>query len=109
MVRRVTAIDPTVVIERMARRLRAEGAEHPVAAALAVAARGHARLTAHEYAASVGLPVDLIDSAETGGIAFSDLPMVVGEQTGAIGADLLSLADLEASWRTDPPIRAAAP
>jgi hypothetical protein len=107
MVRRMTAIDPTVVIERMAGRLRADGAQHPVAAALAIAARGHARLAPEEYAASVDLPIGLVDSAETGDVAFSDLPSTVGEQAGAMGIDLLALVDLEATWRTDPPIQAA--
>lgn len=102
-------IDPTVVIERMARRLRAEGAAHPVAGAVALAARGHARMDAGEYAEAVGLPVEVVGSAESGDISFGQLPATVGEQAGALGADLLALADLEASWRNGLPASAAGP
>lgn len=105
----MTAIDPTVVIERMARRLRAHGAQHPVAGAVSVAARGHARMAPEVYAAAIGLSREAVESAESGEIAFGELPSVVGSQAGALGVDLLALADLEATWRNDPPALAADP
>ncbi len=105
----MSAIDPTVVIERMARRLRADGAEHPVAAAVSVAARGHACLGLHEFADAVELPAELVRSAELGSVAFGELPAAIGAQVGETGADLLALADLEAEWRNAPPIVATGP
>lgn len=102
----MTAIDPTVVIERMARRLRDEGAAHPVAGAVALAARGHACLPLPEFAASVGLAVENVRSAELGWVAFGELPAAIGAQVGETGADLLALADLEVEWRRSPPARA---
>ena len=105
----MTAIDPTVVIERMARRLRSQGVANPVAGAVSVAARGHVRMAQPEFAAAVGLPVELVRSAETGVVPFGELPASMGEHVGATGADLLALADLEAVWRNDPPIRPNGP
>jgi hypothetical protein len=95
----MTGIDPTVVIERMARRLRADCAPHPVAGAVAVAARGHACLALHEFADVMCLPVEAVRSAELGLVAFGELPAAIGAQVGATGADLLALADLEVEWR----------
>ena len=105
----MTPIDPTVVIERMARRLRADGAAHPVAAAVSVAARGHACLALHEFADEVELSPEIVRSAELGSVAFGELPAAIGAQAGETGADMLALADLEAEWRNDPPASAAAP
>jgi len=105
----MSSIDATVVIERMARRLRAGGAQHPVAAAVSAAARGHACLPLHEFADAVELPAETLRSAELGSVAFGELPAAIGAQVGETGADLLALADLEAAWRNDPPIVAAGP
>ncbi|MEZ5247176.1 MAG: hypothetical protein R2707_18965 [Acidimicrobiales bacterium] len=105
----MSGIDPTVVIERMARRLRADRAPHPVAGAVALAARGHTCLTLHEFAAVVDLPAATVRSAELGCVAFGELPSAIGAQAGETGADLLSLADLEVEWRSGPPASAAAP
>lgn len=103
----MTAIDPTVVIERMARRLRASGAAHPVAAAVSVAARGHTRMPVEEFAVAAELPAEFVRAAERGVVAFGELPPAIGIQVGDTGADILALADLEASWRDGPPSRAA--
>ena len=105
----MTPIDPTVVIERMAKRLRSEGATHPVAGAVAVAARGRARLDQAAFAESAELPVDLVRSAEQGELALGQLPSRIGTVISATGADLLALADLEATWRNGQPIREARP
>jgi hypothetical protein len=103
----MSSIDATVVIERMARRLRAGGAQHPVAAAVSVAARGHACLPLHEFAAAVELTAETVRSAELGSLAFGELPEAIGAQVGETGADLLALADLEAAWRGGPPASVA--
>jgi hypothetical protein len=105
----MTPIDPTVVIERMARRLRAGGAQHPVAGAVAVAARGHARMALEVFAGAVELPAETVRSAELGDVAFGSLPAAIGAHAGATGADLLALADLEAEWGSGPSVSAAAP
>ncbi len=98
----MSGVDPTNVIERMASGLRSAGAAHPVAGAVALAARGHARLDQREFAASVGQSVDHIQSTEIGEIAFGDLPPHVGNTAAALGVDLLALADLENAWHTAP-------
>ena len=99
----MTHIDPTAVIERMARRLRARGAPHPVAGAVSLAARGHTRLDRADFAATVELLADTVDCAERGDVPFGSLPPEIGLIAAATGADLLTLADLETHWRTDPP------
>ena len=105
----MTPIDPTIVIERMAGRLRSTGAPHPVAGAVAVAARGHARMGQHEFAQREGLSVSLVERAERGDTAFGQLPGPIASGVAATGADLLALADLEQTWRNEPPIFATAP
>ncbi len=99
-------IDPTLVIERMARQLRAAGAAHPVAGAVALAARGHARMAQTEFAGHTELLVDVVRCIERGEMPFGDLPASIGSVATAAGADLLALADLETIWRTEPPIPA---
>ncbi len=103
----MTRIDPTLVIERMARRIRTSGAAHPVAAAVALAARGHMRLDQIEFAANVGRSVDHVRSNEAGTVAFGDLPSEVGSAAASTGADLLALADLEKEWQEHPTDQAA--
>jgi len=97
----MTRIDPTIVIERMAGGLRSAGADHPVAGAVALAARGHCRLEQGEFAATVGCSVEHIRSTEIGDIAFGDLPDHVGDAAVVLGVDLFALADLEQEWRND--------
>ena len=104
MVCRMTSIDPTVVIERMAGRLRAAGAPHPVSGAAAVAARGHARMGQGEFAEQAELPVSVVERAERGDTAFGELPRRIGSVVAATGADILALADLEQTWRNQPPL-----
>ena len=103
----MTRIDPTLVLEHMARRLRTGGAAHPVAGAVALAARGHTRLDHIEFAADVGRSLELVSSNEGGGVAFGDLPSDIGMAVVAAGADLLALADLEKEWQNHPPDQAA--
>ncbi|GJM36789.1 MAG: hypothetical protein DHS20C19_01560 [Acidimicrobiales bacterium] len=95
----MTSIDPTRTIERMASRLRSEGVEHPVAGAVALAARGHARMAPEAFADVAVLPIEVVQSAEAGSVAFGALPVAIGLYAGATGADLMVLADLEAEWR----------
>ena len=84
----MTPIDPTVVVERMARRLRSDGADHPVAGAVALAARGATKLPLHAFARSVDLLPDVVVNAERGAVALGDLPSEIGALAFATGADL---------------------
>lgn len=93
--------DLTRVCERLARQLHRRGATHPVAAAVALAARGHRGLGTAEFAAAVGLSADTVRCAEAGDIAWEDLPDVLGALVESMpSVDLLALADLDASYRT---------
>ncbi len=95
----MSRIDPTVTIERMALRLRSSGAPHPVAGALAQAARGAVRLTVDGYAEWADRSRTEVERAERGEVAFGALTPEVGLAVAATGADLLVLADLERAWR----------
>jgi hypothetical protein len=100
----MNGIDPTRTVERLAERLRAAGASHPVAGAVSLAARGHARLDVGAWADLVELPATDVAAAEAGSVPFGELPGPIGRRADAIGLDLLSLADLERTWRSVPPI-----
>lgn len=92
--------DLTRVCERLAHQLHRRGAPHPVAAAVALAARGHLGLDIAEFADAVDLPLDTARRAEAGDIAWEDLPDILGSLLDSMpGVDLLSLADLDASYR----------
>ncbi len=96
-----TRVDPTVTTKRIAHRLRSEDVANPVAAAVAVAARGSTRLRAAEFSELAGLSVRDVERAERGAVAFGALPEKIGLLAQAAGLDLLSLADLERRWRAD--------
>ena len=92
--------DLTRVCERLARHLDRSGATHPVAAAVALAARGHRGRDTDEFAGVLGLPVDTIRRAESGDIAWEELPDIIGDLLEAMpNIDLLALADLDAAYR----------
>lgn len=92
--------DLTRVCERLASRFACEGAEHPVAASVVLAARGHSGLDASEFAERHRLKLDALRRAEAGEVPWEDLPDIIGELLEAVPAiDLLALADLEARLR----------
>lgn len=103
----MSAVDPTRVIESLARRLGARRAEHPVAGALAQAARGRARLDQAGFAARVGVSVELVRACERGDVPLGDLPSRLGSLALELDADLLGLADLERRLRSGSPPSAA--
>lgn len=105
----MSPIDPTRTIERMARRLRSQGAPHPVAGAVALAARGTRRLGPEDFAVEVGLLADVVHAAEAGEVPLGRLPAEIGALAFATGADLLALTDLEREWRREPPAAAVSP
>jgi hypothetical protein len=88
-----TAVDVTRLVERLAHRLAASGARHPVAAAVAIACRGNTARDLDSFASWVGLPHPLLMACEAGEVAFADLPDAV--LTHHEGLDLLALADLD--------------
>lgn len=85
-------VDVVAFVERLAERLRQDGALHPVAAAVALAARGRGRVEQGAFADAVGVDRRLLERAEAGEIAFADLP---DELTGWLDpVQLLQLAAL---------------
>jgi hypothetical protein len=96
---RVLRRDATAMVERMAVQARAAGVAHPVAAAVACAARVGALTGPEDFAERHGIPIAELSAAEAGLIRFGDLPRAYDPVLAALGLDLLSLADLDASWR----------
>lgn len=87
--------DLTRVCERLADQLARRGAAHPVAAAVALCARGQVALDQQQFAHRFDMPLDIVVAAETGDIAWENLPNIVGELLQlAPATDLLALADL---------------
>lgn len=64
----------TTLTERIAIRLAAQGAEHPVAAAVTIAVRGMSRLGPVEYAEALGLAPADVRALEAGTVALGELP-----------------------------------
>ena len=94
----MTRIDPTRTIELLARRLRLRGAAHPVAGAVAQAARGASCLAVAEFSEEMNLTVDLVTRAERGCVSFGLLPSQIGLAAAGTGADLFALAGLVREW-----------
>lgn len=85
-------VDVVAFVERLAERLRQDGAAHPVAAAVALAARGRRRSDPGAFAAAVGLDTALVRRAEAGEVPFGELPDELTEWLDP--AQLLQLAEL---------------
>lgn len=104
--------DATAACERLARRLERSGAVHPVAGAMALAARGHIGVARQEFADLVGLDVAYLGAVEDGRVPFGRLPTEIDWVLAEIdGLDLLALADLavttrcgtgDDAWQNDP-------
>ena len=90
------SLDFTIFCERLAERLRSTGAAHPVAAAVALAARGHAARDIEQFAAAIGVAADELRQIEAGTVAFADLPDELAFAFADIpSASLLLMADLD--------------
>lgn len=98
---RVLRRDATAMVERMAVQARRAGVDHPVAAALALAARVSRLAGPEEFAERTGVPIARLVEAEAGAVRFGELPRAYGPVLDVLGVDLLSLADLEAQWGAD--------
>ena len=89
-------LDFTIFCERLAERLRSGGASHPVAAAVALAARGQRGVDVDEFAAAIGVAADALRQIEAGNVAFADVPDELAFAFADIpSARLLLMADLE--------------
>ena len=89
-------LDMTLFCERLAERLRSEGVSHPVAAAVALAARGHRGVDVEPFALDIGVDARLLRQIEAGTVAFADLPDEIAFAFALIpSASLFLMADLE--------------
>lgn len=93
--------DLTRLCERVAADLRAAGVAHPVAAAVALAARGVAGVERERWAARLGLELVEVVAAETGEVPFGELDPAIGAAAHEAGLDLVVLADLARRWSTE--------
>lgn len=99
--------DLTLLCLRLAEELHSDGAEHPVAAALAVAARGVSGLEPAAFARHLGWDEATVRATESGLVGFADLPPEVGDLLASTGRiDFLQVADLE-RCRVSPTLAAA--
>ena len=89
-------LDMTILCERLAERLRSKGVPHPVAAAVALVARGHRGVDIEPFAAAIGIATDELRQIEAGTVAFADLPDEVAFAFADIpSASLFLMADFE--------------
>jgi hypothetical protein len=89
-------LDATIFCERLAERLRSQGVAHPVAAAVALVARGHRGVDTEPFAAAIGLDARLVHEVEAGAVAFADLPDEIAMAFAEIpSASLFLMADFD--------------
>ena len=94
-------VDMTIACERLAERLRSKGVTHPVAAAVALVARGQRGVDVEAFADAIGVDVRELRQVEAGQVAFADLPDEVAFAFAEIpSASLLLMADLEREMTT---------
>lgn len=105
-----TAVSPTDVIIRLAAALLVEGFRHPVAAAVAQAARIHALAAPSPFATRLGIDEFTLHRAEAGAVPFGALPAAYLAFVDGIDVaiDLVSLRELaEAVDEGDDPTESA--
>jgi len=89
----------TTLTERIAIRLAADGAEHPVAAAVTIAVRGMLRLEPVDYADTLNVaPADL-RALEAGTVPLGDLPVSLWQLVHEHGLEPVMLVDLDHQLR----------
>jgi len=89
-------LDMTIYCERLAERLRSKGVPHPVAAAVALVARGHRGVDVEPFADAIGLAARELRQIEAGMVAFAELPDEIAFAFAAIpSASLFLMADFE--------------
>ena len=93
-------LEMTIVCARLAERLRSRGVSHPVAAAVALVARGHRGVDVEPFATSLGVDPEQLRRVEGGSVPFADLPHEVAIAFAGIpSASLFLMADLDAQLR----------
>jgi hypothetical protein len=88
-------VDVVAFVERLAERLRQDGVAHPVAAAVALAARGRRRSDPDAFAGELGIEPGLVRRAEAGEVAFAELPDELTDWLDPV--QLLQVAELARS------------
>ena len=89
----------TTLTERIAIRLAADGAEHPVAAAVAIALRGIGRQERNQFADSLAIaPADL-HALEAGTVPLAALPKALWALVHEHDLDPVQLVDLDHQLR----------
>lgn len=91
--------DVRTLTERIAIRLAQAGAEHPVAAAVAIAVRGRRGLSQADFATQLGIGVDELIALESGAVGLADLPAVLREHVSVAGLCMSSADALERHLR----------
>ena len=92
MTRSPWSTDLTALCERLARRLRSEGAPHPEAAAVALAVRGAHGLDQADFAARIGASQPELAATEAGERPWDQLPAAITDEARAHpGLDLARL------------------
>lgn len=71
------------LFERLAERLQQAGVQHPIAATVALVARGDRGLSKQEFAAEVGVAIEVINSAESGDLTLQRTLAALGEAAPA--------------------------
>ena len=90
-------LDMTIFCERLAERLRSKGVPHPVAAAVALVARGHRGVDVEPFAAAIGVDARQLRQIEAGSVAFADIPDEVAIAFACIpSANLFLITDFDA-------------
>ncbi|MEM9201433.1 MAG: hypothetical protein AAGC53_07225 [Actinomycetota bacterium] len=94
-----TRVSPTEIIVRLAGELMVDGVTHPVAAAVARAARIHALAAPTPFAARLGIDELSLRRAESGVVSFDQLPAAYLAFVDGIevAVDLVSLRELAAA------------
>lgn len=82
------AAEMAALIERFARRYAADGFTHPRIAAAVVTARGWAGLDRPAFADNLGITVDEVEQAESGGVGADALPDQLAERLHQLGISL---------------------
>lgn len=87
--------DLTMLCERLAERLRAEGYPYPVAAAVALAVRGRQGVDAATFAGELGIELDVLHRVESGLVSLREFPgalLLLADHTDGLDLDRLLMS-----------------
>ena len=89
----------TTLTERIAIQLAADGADHPVAAAVTIALRGIARQQRDQFADSLAIALADLHALEAGTVALAALPTTLWSLVHKHDFEPVSLVDLDRKLR----------